>query len=188
MRYYTFDPDSGAHVGAFEPQVDPLESKNAGKLIYCCAPPNCTPDEPPVVASGEVALWDGSSWSMAADRRGETWWDGESAVVVDFIGDPAERGLTADRVVKVTAARIKGECRIRILASLGETAQSNLMARAAVGMLTAEQIAAYKSGLEWIKAMRDRCSELVAASEPTFRDDKHWPECPAEVAALAASF
>lgn len=73
------------------------------------------------------------------------------------------------------AAR-KADCRRRIFAVADETAQMNLAAAAAAGVLEEEQMTVYRAGLAWIHAMRAACA------------DGHWPEPPAEVVALAARF
>jgi hypothetical protein len=76
---------------------------------------------------------------------------------------------------KWRAAR-KAECRALILAVVDETAQLNLNAAAAAGMLTTEQMAAYRSGLDWIHAMR------------AAQVDGNWPDVPPGVAELAEQF
>lgn len=70
----------------------------------------------------------------------------------------------------------KSECRAKILAVVDTTAQLNLNAAAAAGMLTTEQMAAYRSGLAWIHAMR------------AAQADGNWPDVPAGVAELAEQF
>lgn len=42
-------------------------------------------------------MWRDGAWTMAPDHRGETWYDADgSAVLIDTVGDPAERGLSPD--------------------------------------------------------------------------------------------
>lgn len=57
-------------------------------------PADCVWDAPPPTREHEIAIWNGDAWSVVPDHRGETWCVGGAAVVVDFVGDPAERGYS----------------------------------------------------------------------------------------------
>lgn len=74
------------------------------------------------------------------------------------------------------AAAAKAECRRRIFEVVDQTAQMNLSAAAAAGVLTDEQLATYREGLRWIHSMR------------AAQADQNWPDVPAGVAELAAEF
>lgn len=87
-----------------------------------------------------------------------------------------------------TAGVIKDECRKRIYAVANETAQMNMASFAAAGLFTADQMAAYVSGLQWVMTMRQKCAGVVASAEPTYADDKHWPAAPDAAKALSAQF
>lgn len=81
----------------------------------------------------------------------------------------------------------KAECRRRIVAVADETAQMNMSAACAAGLLSAEQLAAYQAGLAWVAAMRAAWSTIVTnALDPA--DDANWPAVPAGVAELADAF
>ncbi|KIC22431.1 hypothetical protein [Leisingera sp. ANG-Vp] len=70
----------------------------------------------------------------------------------------------------------KAECRQRILAVIDETAQLNLLAAAAASALDDAQMATYRAGVAWIKAMREA------------QADGNWPDVPPGVAELAVAF
>ncbi|MCI5097720.1 MAG: hypothetical protein MRY77_15505 [Rhodobacteraceae bacterium] len=82
---------------------------------------------------------------------------------------------TAEAEVALLASR-KAECRARIFAVVDQTAQMNLAAAAAAGVLDAGSMAVYRSGLAWIHAMR------------AAQADGNWPAVPAGVAELAEQF
>lgn len=83
---------------------------------------------------------------------------------------------------------IKAECQRRIYAVVDRIAQVNLAAAAAGGVLTTQQMTLYRSGLAWIASMRSVCATLIAASDRTFAEDRHWPEPSAEIITLANEF
>lgn len=93
MRIFNFRQGSGEYVGEGVADPNPLEE---GQWII---PAFATTEEPPEVAEGFAAIYAGG-WQVLSDHRGETWWkadakDNTAGVEVDFIGDPAERGLTS---------------------------------------------------------------------------------------------
>ncbi|QSB02673.1 hypothetical protein JWZ98_06980 [Methylomonas sp. EFPC1] len=57
--YYHYDPDTGEYLGI----ADSSTASNAQTLV---APPD-------FVSSGHVAVFDGTSWSIAEDNRGDVW-------------------------------------------------------------------------------------------------------------------
>jgi len=83
---------------------------------------------------------------------------------------------------------VKAECQRRIYAVVDQIAQVNLAAAAAGLVLTEEQMAVYRAGLAWIASMRTVCGSLIAASDRTFSDDRHWPAPDASIVALAEAF
>lgn len=56
-------------------------------------PAGCVAEEPPS-EDGKIAVWSGDSWSLVTDCRGEVWYSEGLPVTVDFVGSPAERGLS----------------------------------------------------------------------------------------------
>lgn len=84
------------------------------------------------------------------------------------------------------AAAARAECRRRILAVANETAQMNLAAAAAAGLLTAEETRIYALGVGWVAAMRAACAGAAAAADPG--GDSLWPPIPEGVKALSARF
>lgn len=104
LKYYDFDPKTGAFTGEFDAPIDPLETRNAGYDVYM-RPAHCTDVVPPATDHGMVPVWRDEAWVVMPDHRGEVWYaladDAPMAVVVDFAGDPRERGLvTADELPK----------------------------------------------------------------------------------------
>lgn len=92
------------------------------------------------------------------------------------------------QVDALDAEMFRREVQDRIFAEASQNTQINLAGAAAAGLLTAEQITAFQSGLGWIAAMRAKGVELASNQDATFRDDIHWPVVPADAAALAAAF
>lgn len=82
---YQTDAD-GLLVAATEARESPLEPG-----VYLI-PAGCVEVAPPDAEAGKAAVWSGTAWTMVADHRGETWYDGREPVAIDFVGDPAERG------------------------------------------------------------------------------------------------
>jgi len=83
---------------------------------------------------------------------------------------------------------VSAECKRRIVVVASTNAQVNMAAARAAGMLSSDDETAFADGLQWIVSMRAACAALVAAEDRTYADDSHWPNCPSEVAALAAKF
>lgn len=98
--------------------------------------------------------------------------------------------ITAETIAaQVAAGRLaaaKAECRRRIFAVANETAQMNLAAVAAAGLMTAPDRATYAAGLAWVAAMRAACTAAAKADDPSA--DALWPAVPDGVAALAARY
>lgn len=80
--------DAGLLVGEVEARESPLEP---GVFLI---PAGCLETPPPDELVGHVRRWTGEAWEQVADHRGETWFDGILAVTIDYLGDPAERGLS----------------------------------------------------------------------------------------------
>lgn len=58
-------------------------------------PAGCVEVQPPELAAKQAAVWSGAEWTIVADYRGETWYDGATALIINFVGDPAERGYSS---------------------------------------------------------------------------------------------
>lgn len=79
------------------------------------------------------------------------------------------------------------ECRRRIFAVADETAQMNLTAARAAGLLTSAQQTTHTAGLGWVADMRAAWGPMADAGDDPF-DDANWPAIPAGVVELAALF
>lgn len=97
----------------------------------------------------------------------------------------AEAKQAADLEARLSHARF--ECRRRILAICGETAQINLSAAASAGLLVEDDVLRYKAFLNWISEMRTAWSSIAQAGHNP-SDDTHWPAVPAEAMHLIARF
>lgn len=87
IHHYHFE--TGEYLGVSLADTDPLDPSRS--LI----PAFATELEPPVAQEGHARVFNANAWSQIADHRGETWWDAAGrAAYVDFLGDPAEHGLT----------------------------------------------------------------------------------------------
>lgn len=192
MLYHEFHPLTGEHIGSFKPQVDPLESKSERKIVYCRPGRYVTDIAPPDAAPGKANVFAQGRWFQVSDHRGETWFDGDVAVVITAPGDPADLGLTPEAPPeappKATADNVKAECRRRIFAVADDTAQMNMASHAAAGLFSDEKRMAYLSALQWVAEMRGACRGLVATGNPAFTTDAAWPACPPDAAALAANY
>lgn len=80
-------------------------------------------------------------------------------------------------------AALKAACSARIRAVLDPYTTANLQGAAIAGMLDAAQMAAFRSGQDWVAAMRGACRAAIAAG-----DDPAWPEPPEALVDLAAEF
>lgn len=79
----------GVYVGPATAYESPLEPG----LFHL--PADCVCVGPPVPRAGSAAVWVDGSWSVTPDHRGETWYLKGTKAVIDFLGDPAERGYSA---------------------------------------------------------------------------------------------
>lgn len=129
-----------------------------------------------------------------ADHRGEMWYLGADSVEIDFIGDPAERGLTRAPVLPPpTADDVRREAQRRIMALMGardlehcliKQLNANMRAneindkRVSGGALTAAEDAEaglLRSMAAAVKAIRAASNVLEPSPPADYADDKHWP-------------
>jgi hypothetical protein len=110
--------------------------------------------------------------------------------LVDFVPPvKSEAEILADREA---AARV--ECRRRIYAEADAETQMNMATAAAVAAATptetasADLLASVGAALGWVAAMRAAWPVLAADFEADIHADASWPDCPAEVRALAAQY
>lgn len=97
----------------------------------------------------------------------------------------AEAKAAAALSARMEAAR--AECARRIVAVVNPTAQINLAAAAAGGLLSAADTVSYRAGLAWIGAMR-AAWRAVAMSLRDPGADAHWPAPPTAVIDLGQRF
>lgn len=83
---------------------------------------------------------------------------------------------------------INEECQNRIFAVVSPNTQMNIAAHAAAGLLTPEQDAVFKAGLQWIADMVDVARQLIANKVEDYRSDNYWPAPSQEMINLAEQF
>lgn len=85
---YAYDRLTGEFTGEAVAHPSPLEP---GAFL---PPAFTTPDAPPALVARQAAVFAEGAWRVVADRRGEVWYKGEAAHVVNGLGDPSADGLT----------------------------------------------------------------------------------------------
>lgn len=93
----------------------------------------------------------------------------------------------ADAALAVRKERARAECRRRIYDVCDATAQINLAAACAAGLLVSADVTTYQAGLNWVAQMRAAWEPMAVADDDPL-DDANWPAIPAGVAELAALF
>lgn len=93
MKIWNYNAKTGELLGANEADPDPMTPGGWLVPAYGTASPPGDPQR------GRAQRYTGSGWENVADCRGETWWKigaefNTEPVVVDFIGDPSQAGLT----------------------------------------------------------------------------------------------
>lgn len=73
MRVHHYHPETREYLGSGEAQLDPLESKARGDLIYLL-PAHAAAPQPPEPAPQQVARWNGEAWELVTDLRGLRYW------------------------------------------------------------------------------------------------------------------
>lgn len=99
-------------------------------------------------------------------------------------GGPCLPGTPRPDPAGARRARVRAECAARIDAVADLPAQVNLQGAALAGLLSYEEAATFRAGIEWILDMR-RAARALSADPGRFGD---WPEAPAGFAALARRF
>ena len=110
--------------------------------------------------------------------------------VLHTVGDQEEEAKAKEIAATLKSRLDKGktECAKRINTVVDLSAQLNLSAAAAAGLLSSEQLAAYKSGIGWIKATRDVWPTLAADASKDLEDDSEWPTPSDSIVSLGLSF
>lgn len=130
----------------------------------------------------QVTAEDGRLWTVAL-REDANSAEAAVAVVAGMLAPPAGQVAAAEALARAEAAR--AECRRRILAVAPETAQLNLTAAAAAGILSTADRTVYKAAVVWIAAMRAAWPKLGAGE---WTDAKQWPAVPAGLTELVSRY
>lgn len=164
MLFYRFNPDDGEFVRAEMAFIDPLESQRQGAEVYL-VPPNSTPTPPPEPTENTAAVWNGESWQVVADFRGQPIWDdaGTEQIVKELGEIPAGWSLVAPETPE-SPAGIKRFSKLKIIRTLGE------------------QWPEYRRQLEYAGLLDEFfAAEYLAADDPAFV--AFMTQVPPEVAA-----
>ncbi|PKR87411.1 hypothetical protein CXZ10_20420 [Pleomorphomonas diazotrophica] len=90
MHKIVYQTDAaGLYVGLVEASPSPLEF---GAYLI---PGGGVEIAPPDEIAGHVRRWNGNTWKQVADHRGETWYMERIPVLIDFLDDPSELGLSS---------------------------------------------------------------------------------------------
>lgn len=68
MKAYRYNSENKKYEGEATCQIDPLESKIAGKEIYLL-PADCTYEVPPEAKEGFVIVWNGDAWEYKEQEK-----------------------------------------------------------------------------------------------------------------------
>jgi len=89
MQIYHYHRTTSEYLGETKARVSPLDPQNY--LIPACS----TEFPPPSTKEHEVAVFEGSTWTIKPDYRGQ-WYDGRNPVIVSEIG-PLPDGYTKNQ-------------------------------------------------------------------------------------------
>lgn len=161
MIVYNFHPQTGEFIGQELANVLPgRESLPESDLTKYSIPADATHIDPPAVQAGQARMWNGTAWVYIMDARGQTRYAPDrSPVVVDFIGDPAEHGLTetpapyAQEEIDAQAAQlrleeikaVKNEAQRRIVLRTGATDFNSCIVRQLNASMRATELVNKKS-------------------------------------------
>lgn len=110
--------------------------------------------------------------------------DGEAAPDITEISLSA----MADKQAAMRTAAIKADCGRRINRIADQNARDTLAARAAIGLLDANDLTTYRAGIEWTDATVLACRAMAADPGVDWQDEANWPAVPGGVAELADRF
>lgn len=96
--YYVIDAD-GYLIGARTPQLDPLETQAQGVPVYMAPGARDVTVVPPTTGANQTVQWDGSTWTIVADYRGELWYtDWDQKVPITTAGVPQNAWRTREEI------------------------------------------------------------------------------------------
>jgi hypothetical protein len=96
--------------------------------------------------------------------------------------------LPAEEVASTRMKAAAQECSRRIYAIADATSQMNMASMASAGLMSTDQLDAWKQALFWVGQMRGTWRGLAADVSKIISDDANWPTCPVAAAALADGF
>jgi hypothetical protein len=90
MEIWNYHPVTLELLGSSMADPDPM---SPGEWLI---PAHATPSPPgPPLEAGHVYGFNGASWEVVRDCRGQIWWRADAEpVLIDFIGDPVDLELT----------------------------------------------------------------------------------------------
>ena len=144
-----FDADTAYFVGEGYAQIDPLETKAAGREIFIM-PANSTETKPPAEKDGFKIKWNGSEWI--------------------YEGIQTEKEEQREKTQEEKAADVRAERDRRIDAILWRI--ERYQTQAAAGLETTDTAEHYKAILLYVQALRD------IPEQAGFPEAIEWPEEP----------
>lgn len=161
MDIYHYHPFTGEYVGASQAIPDPLEP---GRFLI---PAHATEMEPPAAGDHEVAVFNGSAWTLMPDFRGtEYWLEDGSKHAISAIGDVVPEGASLTEPEKDQEENLAQAARAKRNALLRESDWVALRA-------TETQTPIPQEWLDYRAALRD------VPQQAGFPDNIDWPEAPA---------
>jgi hypothetical protein len=125
--------------------------------------------------------------------RSKSYWTTEDFTAVDTSITTAGRRIKVVNTEGVARpddrmTEAAQECSRRIYAIADATAQMNMASAASAGIMSTDQLDAWKQALFWVGQMRGTWRGLAADVSKIITDDANWPTCPVAAAALADGF
>ena len=98
------------------------------------------------------------------------------------------RAPTAAEAQEQFVVAVKAKAGELIVAAANAATRENMSAAFTLGLMTDEQVDAYREGVKWTFAVQQRCREMILSGEQDYANDDLWPEVPAAAVALAKEF
>lgn len=128
-----------------------------------------------------VAAGDAASYAAAAVMARDVWGQRENWNDVQ-----RKVFLHLDREAFMNAVKTKAGALIN--AAANAATRENMNAAHTLGLMTDEQIAGYRAGVQWTFAVQSRARELIVSGEIDYDNDELWPEVPPKALAVAKEF
>lgn len=191
MKIYNYHPTTGEFLNATLADPDP---KNPSNFLI---PAYATSKSPPIKKEGYALVYINDKWENLIDKRGKSYWNekGELITISEigldipinaYLEKPDLRTDTEKQ--KDFSILVRSEVSRRIFLHASANTQMNMTAAATAGLLSEDQMQAYRDALFWVSKMRAKGAELIANNAQDYFDDKYWPEPSDAAVALVNAF